>query len=575
MNSDAKIARIAAATKRLPTAHSRKASGRNASNRWEVGPRGGALLQNPALNKGTAFTEEERDALGLRGLLPACVLPMKQQVGRILENFRRKPSDIEKYIQLTALQERNETLFYRVLIDHVEEMMPIVYTPTVGQACQEYGHILRRPHGIFVSANDRGRVAAVLGNWPNRDVRVVVVTDGERILGLGDLGANGMGIPVGKLSLYTACAGIPPSQCLPVTLDVGTNNESFLKDPLYIGIPQRRLRGEAYDSLLDEFVLAVQGLFPNAIIQLEDFGNANAFRLLAKYKNRARIFDDDIQGTAAVVLGGIYSALRITGRQLLDQRFLFLGGGEAGIGIGNLIVSVMRSEGISEGTARQKCWFLDSKGLIVDSRTDLTEHKRAFAQPTPFVPDFLAALERHRPTAIIGVAGVGGTFNKLVIEAMSRINERPIIFALSNPTSKSECTAGEAYRWSDGRAVFASGSPFGTVTLNGRTFVPGQGNNSYIFPGVGLGVLASNARLVTDEMFSEASRALANEVTEEDLAQGRVYPPLNRIRDVSVSIATAVAEVAYRRGLAESARPDDLVGSIRSLMYEPVYKSYV
>jgi malate dehydrogenase (oxaloacetate-decarboxylating)(NADP+) len=539
------------------------------------GLRGIALLHEPAFNKGTAFSDEERDALGLRGLLPARILSMEQQVGRILENFRQKPSDIEKYIQLTALQERNEALFYRVLIDHVEEMMPIVYTPTVGQACQEYGHILRRPHGIFVSANDKGRVAEVLGNWPNRDVRVIVVTDGERILGLGDQGANGMGIPVGKLSLYTACAGIPPSQCLPLTLDVGTNNEAFLNDPLYIGIPQKRLRGEPYDALVDEFVSAVQKLFPKALIQLEDFGNANAFRLLAKYKDRVCTFDDDIQGTAAVTLGGILSALRITGQKLRDQRFLFLGGGEAGIGIGNLIVSALANEGVSEKVARQKCWFLDSKGLIVASRDDLTEHKRHFAQQVPFVPDLVSAVAAHRPTALIGVAGVGGTFTKPVIEAMSRLNQRPIIFALSNPTTKSECTADEAYRWSDGRAIFASGSPFPPVSWNGQTFVPGQGNNSYIFPGVGLGVVASEARLVTDEMFLESSKALANEVSKEDLSQGRIYPPLSRIREVSIRIAAAVAEVAYRRGLTPKARPNDLVGSIRSQMYEPVYRSYV
>jgi len=541
----------------------------------ELGRRGIALLQDPSLNKGTAFTEAERDAFGLRGLLPARVLSMEQQIGRILENFRRKPSDIERYIQLTALQERNESLFYRVLIDYVEEMMPIVYTPTVGQACQEYGHILRRPHGIFISAHDRGRVAEVLGNWPNRDVRVIVVTDGERILGLGDLGANGMGIPVGKLSLYTACAGIPPSQCLPITLDVGTNNEAFLSDPLYIGIPEKRLRGEPYDALVEEFVTAVEKLFPKALIQLEDFGNANAFRLLAKYKDRIRTFDDDIQGTAAVTLGGILSALRITDQKLRDQRFLFLGGGEAGIGIGNLIVSALVSQGVAEEVARRNCWFLDSKGLIVTSRTDLTEHKRHFAQPVPFVTDLLSAISAQRPTALIGVAGVGGTFTKPVIEAMARLNKRPIIFALSNPTSKSECTADEAYRWSEGRAIFASGSPFPPVHWNGETFLPGQGNNSYIFPGVGLGVVASEARLVTDEMFFESSKALADEVSKEDLSQGRIYPPLSRIRDVSVAIAAAVAEVAYRRGLTDKPRPSDLVGTIRATMYQPEYRSYV
>jgi len=532
-------------------------------------------MQDPAFNKGTAFTEEERDALGLRGLLPPRVLTMEQQVGRILENYRRKPNDIERYIQLMALQGRNETLFYHVLIDHLEEMMPIVYTPTVGQACQEYGHIFRRPRGIFISGRDRGRVPQLLTNWPNRDVRVVVVTDGERILGLGDLGANGMGIPVGKLALYTACGGIAPSLCLPVTLDVGTNNESLLQDPLYIGIPQRRLRGEPYDALVDEFVSSVQGLFPKAIIQLEDFGNQNAFRILSKYKDRARLFNDDIQGTASMALGGIYSALRITGQRLADQRFLFLGAGEAGMGIGNLIVFALVREGVSEQEAREKCWFFDVRGLIVRSRKDLQEHQHSFAHDSPFIEDFLAAIERHRPTAIIGVSGAPEMFSEPVISAMSRINDRPIIFALSNPTSRSECTAGEAYHWSQGRVIFASGSPFGPVTLRDRTFVPGQGNNAYIFPGLGLGVLASGAQLITDEMFFEASRALANEVTDEELSQGRVYPRLRRIREVSLRIACAVAEVAYRRGLADGALPEDLTGFIRSQMYQPVYKSYV
>jgi malate dehydrogenase (oxaloacetate-decarboxylating)(NADP+) len=538
-------------------------------------PKGVALLHDPALNKGTAFTEKERDALGLRGLLPPRVLSLDQQEARVLENWRRKPSDIEKYIQLIALQERNETLFYRVLIDHVEEMIPIVYTPTVGQACQEYAHIFRRPHGIFISANDRGRVAQVLASWPARDVRVIVVTDGERILGLGDLGVNGMGIPVGKLSLYTACAGVSPSQSLPVTLDVGTNNETLLSDPLYFGIQKRRLRGEAYDTLVEEFVTAVQERFPNALIQLEDFGNTNAFRVLAKYRNRVPMFDDDIQGTASVALGGVYSALRITGKPLVEQRFVFLGAGEAGIGIADLIVSAMVAEGISEAEARKKCWFVDSKGLIVKERADLAEHKRPYAHDIAFTPELLTAVERHKPTVLIGVSGTPATFTKPVIEAMARINERPIIFALSNPTSKSECTAEEAYRWSEGRAIFASGSPFEPVLLNGRRLIPGQGNNAYIFPGVGLGVVASGARLVTEEMFSEASKALARLVSSQELSQGLIYPPLKRIREVSLAIACAVAECAYRKGLTQNPRPDDVAAFIRSQMYEPAYKSYV
>jgi malate dehydrogenase (oxaloacetate-decarboxylating)(NADP+) len=538
-------------------------------------PTGVALLHDPVLNKGTAFTEEEREALGLRGLLPPHVHSQDEQVMRVMENFRRKPTDLERYIHIMALQSRNQTLFYRMVLDNLEEMMPIIYTPTVGQACQEYGHIFRRPRGIFISAEDRGRVADLVRNWPHEDVRIIVVTDGERILGLGDLGANGMGIPVGKLALYTACAGVDPSLCLPVTLDVGTDNEALLNDPLYIGIQQRRLRGDAYDDLIEEFMVAAQQVFPQALIQFEDFANVNAFRLLKKYRDRVCTFNDDIQGTGGVALAGLYSALRITGGKLKDQKILFLGAGEAALGISDLIVSAMAAEGLSEGEARQRCWFVDSKGLIVKSRSDLAEHKLPYAHDHEFLPDFLSAVESLRPEAIIGASGRPGTFTRPVLEAMARFNERPIVFALSNPTSKAECTAEEAYNWTQGRTIFASGSPFPPVTIHGKTYVPGQGNNAYIFPGVGLGVIACGARLVTDEMFFAAAKALAHEVSEADLEQGRIYPPLARIRDVSAVIATTVAEVAYHRGLATQPRPKDLLAYIRSQMYEPKYQSYV
>ena len=539
------------------------------------GKRGVDLLHDPVLNKGTAFTEAERDRLGLRGLLPARVSTQEGQVARVLENIRRKTSDIEKYIFLISLQDRNENLFYRVVMENLEEMMPLIYTPTVGQGCQEFGHIFRRPRGLYITYKDRGRVRQLLRNWPYRDIRMIVVTDGERILGLGDLGANGMGIPVGKLSLYTACAGIHPTQCLPVTLDVGTNNETLLKDPLYIGVPERRLRGAAYDELVDEFVTGVQEIFPKACIQLEDFGNTNAFRLLHHYRNRACTFDDDIQGTAGVALAGVYSALRITGDKLSDHKFLFLGAGEAGIGIGDLIVTGLMAEGISEAEARLKCWFVDSKGLVVKSRTDLVEHKLPYAHDHVPVTDFLAAVESLKPTALIGVSGMPRTFTKQVVEAMARLNRRPILFALSNPTSKSECTAEEAYTWSEGRAVFASGSPFPPVTCKGRTFVPGQGNNAYIFPGVGLGVIASEAARVTDEMFFLAAKTLADLVSEDDLGEGRIYPCLSRIREVSAAIATAVADVAFRRGLTTMTRPANPAAHVKAQMYEPTYGEYV
>ena len=538
-------------------------------------PAGADLLHNPSLNKGTAFSEEERDALGLGGLLPPRVHTQDEQVERVMENFRRKETDLGKYVHMIALQDRNETLFYRVILDNLEEMMPIIYTPTVGRACQEYGHIFRRPRGLFISRKHRGRMAEILRNWPYVDVRIIVVTDGERILGLGDLGADGMGIPVGKLSLYTACAGIDPSQTLPITLDVGTNNESLLSDPLYIGTREKRLRGEEYDAFFEEFVTAVQEVFPHALIQLEDFANMNAFRLLRDYRDRVCTFDDDIQGTGAVALAGLYSALRITGGRLTDQKVLFLGAGEAGIGIGDLIVSAMVDEGLTEDEARGRNWFVDSRGLVVRSRTDLAEHKLPYAHDHEALPDFLSAVKSLEPTAIIGVSGQPGTFTKEVVEAASAANERPIVFALSNPTSKSECTAEQAYTWSEGRAIFASGSPFDPVTYGGATYVPGQGNNAYIFPGVGLGVVACEATSVPDAMFFEAAKALANEVSEDDLAKGRIYPPLTRIREVSAVIARAVTEVAYSNGLARRPRPDDLDAHIRSNMYVPEYESYV
>jgi malate dehydrogenase (oxaloacetate-decarboxylating)(NADP+) len=538
-------------------------------------PRGEDLLHEPLLNKGTAFTEAEREVLGLRGLLPPRVSSQDQQVARVIENLSNKNSPLEKYIYLIGLEDRNETLFYRVVIDHIDELMPIIYTPTVGRACQTYGHIFRRSRGLFISAQDRGRVADVVRNWPHPQVRVIVVTDGERILGLGDLGADGMGIPVGKLSLYTACAGIDPSLTLPVTLDVGTNNQELLNDPLYIGLSQPRLRGEAYLELVDEFVETIQQLHPSALIQLEDFATANAFALLARYRDRVRTFDDDIQGTAAVALAGLYSALRIRGGAVEDQTVLFAGAGEAGIGIGDLVVAAMKDHGLSEAAARARCWFMDSQGAVVKSRTDLAAHKKAYAHDAEPCVDLHEMVRRVRPTVLIGVSGQPGTFTPAILETMAKLNERPIVFALSNPTSKSECTAEQAYAGTEGRAIFASGSPFDPVSFGGKTFVPGQGNNAYIFPGVGLGVITSGARFVTDEMFFAAARVLAELVSEDDLVQGRIYPALSSIRDVSAHIAMAVANIAYRRGLATEPEPEDLERSIRDGMYLPEYLSYV
>jgi malate dehydrogenase (oxaloacetate-decarboxylating)(NADP+) len=538
--------------------------------------RGLELLRDPVFNKGTAFTAAERDALGLHGLLPPHISTMEEQKARVLENVRRQTSALDKFIQLTALQNRNETLFYRVLIDNAEELVPIVYTPTVGLACQQYGHIFQRPRGIYLSADDRGRIAKVLRNWPYpREVAVIVVTDGERILGLGDLGANGMGIPVGKLTLYTACGGIAPLKTLPVMLDVGTDNEALRADPLYIGIRRRRLRGVDYDELLDEFVRAVHWVFPQALLQFEDFGNANAFRLLARYRDSLCCFNDDIQGTGSAALAGLLAALRITGGQLADQRILFFGAGEAALGIAGLIVSALREEGLSEAEARRRCWLTDSKGLVTQGRADLSAHKRPYAHEHAPMCDLLEIVTAVEPTALIGVSAVAGAFTQPVLDVMARANPRPIVFALSNPTAKAECTAEQAYAWTDGRAIFASGSPFPPVEFHGRIFVPGQGNNVYVFPGVGLGVIACGARVVTDEMFLVAARTLVGQVSPAELAQGRLYPSFARIREISAGIATAVARLAWDRGIASRERPADIASYIRAQMYEPVYQSYV
>jgi len=538
-------------------------------------PTGLRLLQDPTFNKGTAFSDAERDALGLRGLLPPNVQTLDIQVQRFLKNLRARATNLERYIDLSALQDRNETLFYRVLTEFIEEMVPLIYTPTVGQACLQFGQIFRRSHGMYIAETDRGNVADVLGNWPRKDIRVIVVTDGERILGLGDLGANGMGIPIGKLALYTACAGIHPAQCLPVVIDAGTNNKTLLEDPLYLGLRQPRTTGPVYDALVDEFIQAVTEVFPQAVIQFEDFANHNAFRYLHKYRESVCSFNDDIQGTAAVALSGIYSALRITGGDLRDQRLLFFGAGEAGTGIGELVVAALVAEGVEEKEARKCCWYIDSKGLVVKSRTDLSHHKAAFAQDHEPMNDPLSIVEKIKPTALIGASGQPGTFTQPILEAVARIAERPIVFALSNPTSKAECTAEQAYTWTDGRAVFASGSPFAPVEYNGQRFVPGQGNNAYIFPGLGMGVISSGSRLIPDEMFLTAARTLAETVSQEDLALGRIYPSLTRIREVSLKIALAVAHVARKRGLATKEMGEDLEDVIAASMYQPEYISLV
>ncbi len=536
---------------------------------------GAGLLQDPSLNKGTAFTREERRRLGLEGLLPPHVSSMDEQVARVMENVRGQGSDLNRYAELISLLDRNETLFYRVLMEHLPELMPIVYTPVVGQACRLYGHIFRRPRGLFLTRHERGRMREVLRHWPHRNVRVIVVTDGERILGLGDLGANGMGIPVGKLALYTACAGVHPSCTLPVTLDVGTNSAELRDDPLYLGVREKRLEGADYDDLVEEFVAAVQEIFPRALIQWEDFASHNAFRLQSRYRDRLPSFNDDIQGTAAVTLAGLLSSLRLTGGSLSEQRVLFCGAGEAAAGIADLITAALREEGLSQKDARARCWFVDSGGLVESTRRDLREHKKPYAHEFAPTPTLAEAVRRLRPTALIGVSAQRGQFTREIVASMAEFNARPVIFALSNPTDCAECTAAQAYEWSQGRAIFAGGSPFDPVEFGGRTIIPGQGNNAYIFPGVGLGAVVSETARVDEEMFLAAAKVLSAQTSERDLESGRVYPALSRVSEVSALIGAAVAEVAYARGWARAPRPADVAARVRALQYRPVYKKYV
>jgi len=534
-------------------------------------PTGYDLLRNPRLNKGTAFTEAQRRAWGLEGLLPPAVTTLALQVARRHAEIAALQDDLQKYLVLSDLQTRNETLYYAVLMSDPATYMPIVYTPTVGEACQKFGHIFRAPRGMYLPVSSRGRLKQLLSNWPERDVRFIVVTDGERILGLGDLGAGGMGIPIGKLSLYTACAGVPPQYCLPIVLDVGTNNQVLLDDPLYQGLRQQRVRGEEYLVFVDEFVAAVEQLYPKCCIQWEDFANFNAVPILTRYRDKICTFNDDIQGTAGVALAGIYGALRITGQKLSEQRFLFLGAGSAATGIAELISLAMAQEGMDLAAARRRNALFDINGLLVTSRTDLAGFQKPFAQEAAPVPTFVAAVEALKPTGIIGVSTVPKLFNHDVIGAMARINQRPIIFPYSNPTSRSECSAEEAYRWSDGRAVFASGSPFPPVEIAGRHFVPGQGNNVYIFPAMGMAVFATEAKRVTEEMFIVAARAVAEQVTEENLSNGLIYPPQSHILNASLHVAERIAAYIFDQGLARVPRPDDVGALIRARAYQPVY----
>jgi len=535
-----------------------------------AGLRGYDILYNGTLNKSTSFSLQEREELGLRGLLPHHICSSDIHQKRVLANLRRKAYDIEKYVFLNALQDRNEKLFYRTVIDNIEEIMPLIYTPTVGDACKEFANIFRRPKGFYITPDDKGDIRKILDNWPEDDVRIIVVTDGQRILGLGDLGANGMGIPIGKLALYVACAGIHPHQCLPVTIDVGTGNQALLDDPMYLGYPHKRLEGQGYFDLVEEFIVGAQDKYPKVLVQFEDFLTPNAYKLLDTYRDRVLCFNDDIQGTASVSLAGVYASCRVTGNDFADLRIMFLGAGSAATGIGDLMVSAFMEQGLSEDEALKRLWFVDQNGLVVKSRDDLMEHNIPYAHDHESL-GFIDAIERIKPHVLIGATGSPGTFTQQVIEAMSKINQRPAIFALSNPTSRAECTAQQAYEWSNGKAIFTSGSPFGIVEFNGAKYCPGQGNNAYVFPGIGLGAIAANASNINDEMFLASAKSLANLVSQEDLDAGTLYPPLTDIRNISLNIAVDVAEKSYECGLAKDPKPQDLKAHIAGMMYQPDY----
>ncbi|CAN1330935.1 NADP-dependent malic enzyme, partial [Linum perenne] len=546
---------------------------------WTVSVSSGySLLRDPRHNKGLAFTEKERDSHYLRGLLPPVILTQQLQEKKFINSIRQYELPIQKYMAMMELQERNERLFYKLLIDNVEELLPVVYTPTVGEACQKYGSIFKRPQGLYISLKEKGRILDVLKNWPEKSIQVIVVTDGERILGLGDLGCQGMGIPVGKLSLYTALGGIRPSACLPITIDVGTNNEKLLNDEFYIGLRQRRATGQEYAELMHEFMSAVkQNYGEKVLIQFEDFANHNAFELLAKYGTTHLVFNDDIQGTASVVLSGVVAASKLLGGSLADHKFLFLGAGEAGTGIAELIALEMSQR--VKNLSLMLCsdpFLLSSQGLIVKSRLESLQHfKKPWAHDHEPVKNLLDAVHAIKPTVLIGASGMGKTFTKDIVEAMSSSNEKPLIMALSNPTSQAECTAEEAYCWSKGKAIFASGSPFDPVEYEGKVYVPGQGNNAYIFPGFGLGLVMSGAIRVHDDMLLAASEALAGQVTDSEYEKGMIYPPFSKIRKISAEIAAKVADKAYQLGLASRIpRPPDLVKYAESCMYSPLYRNY-
>jgi malate dehydrogenase (oxaloacetate-decarboxylating)(NADP+) len=534
--------------------------------------RGIGVLQDPRLNKSTAFTEAEKQALGLVGLLPDVMETEDQQLQRVNLQLAQKPTDLERYIYLMNLLDQNETLFYRTLMSDPARFLPIVYDPTIGEACLKFGHIYRQARGMYLSMTRRGKVKDVLKNWPQQDVRFICVTDAGRILGLGDLGANGMGIPIGKLQLYTACAGVPPQYLLPMYLDAGTNNEQYLHDPLYLGMRKTRPSTEELYSFVDEFVEAVQEVFPKCCIHFEDWTGVDAVHLLQRYRDKYCVYNDDVQGTAGIVLAGMINAAKIKGKKLSDEKYLFLGAGSAGIGLADLLCTAMVQEGLTLKQAQSRVYMFDINGLLEDTRKDLVDFQKPYAHKHAPTRDFVTAIESIKPTTIIGVSTVGGTFTQKVIEAVSRINERPVVLALSNPTEHAECTPEQAYTWSKGKAIYAAGVQFPPVRFNGQTFLPGQANNFYIFPAVGMAIFATQASRVTDEMFIEAARSVADQVPTDLLNQGLLYPLQSNILETEIQTAARVAKLVFDLGLARVARPADMVAFIREHVYKPEYK---
>ena len=535
--------------------------------------RGIELLHDPSLNKSTAFTEAEKQALGLVGLVPDVTETDELQLQRVMMQLGQKNTDLDRYIYLMNLLDHNETLFYRTVMSDPARFLPIVYDPTIGEACLKFGHIYRQPRGMYLSMTRRGKVKDILKNWPQKDVRFICVTDGGRILGLGDLGANGAGIPIGKLQLYTACAGVPPQYLLPMYLDAGTNNEQYLHDPLYLGMRKTRPATADLYSFVDEFVEAVQEVFPKCCIHFEDWTGADAVHLLQRYRDKYCVYNDDVQGTAGITLAGMINAAKLKGAKLKDEKYLFLGAGSAGIGLANLLCSALVAQGISLKEAQSRVYMFDINGLLEASRKDLLDFQKPYAHQHAPTRDFVAAIESIRPTTIIGVSTIGGAFNEKVIETMARINERPVILALSNPTEHAECTPEQAYTWSKGKAIYAAGVQFEPVHYNGQTFLPGQANNFYIFPAIGMAIFATQAKRVTDEMFIEAGQAVADQVPSELLKQGLLYPLQSNILETEIQTAARVTKLVFDSGLARVPRPNDMVAFIREQVYKPEYRN--